>query len=315
MNKTAPLTNQTLAHGEYEKFSACVGGANELRRFMESQYTLVYMSICLTCTVWQVLTAASLYWRSRKWLHLTVLLNVCMAFFVILCSLLSPLSSVSCELRFWVSIICVNLGGCCIQSVLLYKAYICHQRATWLLVLGSIINAGYIALIFLYATLGRVESYRDFIGNCVLENLEWPALAKLGLDISSNLFLSFAFLSVIHRHYKEHGSNVHKLLFSNSMIFSIGVIASNVITAILISCRAVGGLSADLYSFDWVITGYLLIKQFSFDNKKQAVDDDKSQVRTDNSSILSAHLSDLPEHFGQSSEHAISSTPAYWQKE
>jgi hypothetical protein len=60
--------------------------------------------------------------------------------------------------------------------------------------------------------------------------------------------------------------------------FSVGVIASNIITAILISTRALGGLSADLYSFDCkyissfyylyllnylgVITTYFLIRQF-----------------------------------------------------
>ncbi|KAI8337034.1 hypothetical protein BC941DRAFT_396942 [Chlamydoabsidia padenii] len=285
--------NQT---DEYDRFIHCIGNVQETYRFMESQYTLVYMSICLTCTVWQVLTAVGLVWKSRKWLHMAVLANVCMAFFVILCSLLSPLTSISCDFRFWVSIICVDLGGCCIQSILLYKAYICNNRSKGLLVFGSIINAGYIALIFLYATVGRVESHRDFIGNCVLENLEWPALAKLGLDITSNLFLSFAFISVIRRHYRMFGNDMHKILFSNSMVFSIGVIASNIITAILISCRAMGGLSADLYSFDWVITGYLLIKQFSMDNKTQDEEDEISQVQTTTSSILSAHLSDLPSH-------------------
>jgi hypothetical protein len=36
----------------------------------------------------------------------------------------------------------------------------------------------------------------------------------------------------------------------NIDLSSVGVIASNICTAILISCRAMGGLSADLYSFD-----------------------------------------------------------------
>ncbi|KAI8098420.1 uncharacterized protein B0P05DRAFT_10548 [Gilbertella persicaria] len=68
---------------------------------------------------------------------------------------------------------------------------------------------------------------------------------------------------VIHRHYRICGNSLHKSLLSSGIIFSVGVIGSNIITAILISCRVMGGLSADLYSFDWVITSYLLIKQFS----------------------------------------------------
>ncbi|KAI9301626.1 hypothetical protein BJ944DRAFT_252168 [Cunninghamella echinulata] len=288
------------AKDEYDRFIECIG--LEHYRFKESQYTLVYMTICLTCAVWQIITAFNLVWKSKKWLHLVVLFNVCLAFFVILCSVLNPLILLDCEFRYWVSIVCINIGGCCIQSILLYKAYICHNRPIWLLVLGSVINMGYFILIFLYATIGKVESHRDFIGNCVLNNLEWPALAKLGLDISSNLFLSFAFLSVIYRHYKVFGNSIHKSLFSDGLMFLIGVVTANIVTAILISCRAVGGLSADLYSFDWVITGYLLIKQFKLDDKKDQYDmDDEgmSQIRT-TSSILSANISNLPsqpDHF------------------
>ncbi|KAI8098736.1 uncharacterized protein BX664DRAFT_381413 [Halteromyces radiatus] len=313
-NGTSVANNQTLGQDEHDKFVNCIGASDEYYRFMESQYTLVYMAICLTCTAWQIMTAISLIWKSRKWLHAVVLLNVCLAFFVILCSLLNPLTSVSCEFRYWVSIICVNLGGCCIQSILLYKAYICHNRRKWLLVLGSFINTGYVALIFLYATIGKVDSHRDFIGNCVLNNLEWPALAKLSLDISSNLFLTFAFLSVIRRHYRMLGNDIHKFLFSNSMMFSIGVVASNILTAILISCRAVGGLSADLYSFDWVITGYLLIKQFTMDTKmkKEEDDDDLTPVQSTASSILSAHISGIPGHHS-STEPCITDTHQ-WQK-
>lgn len=225
--------------------------------------TIVYMSVCLTCTIWQVLTAVELAYKIRKWLHFAVVFETILSFLTILCSILNPVAAVSCELRFWVSIICVNLGGCCIQTILLYKAYICYDRSKWLLFLGSFINLGYIALTFVYATLGKVPTFKDLLGNCVLHNLEWPALAKLGLDIASNLFLSIAFLMVVYRHYRVFGNSLHKTLLSSGIIFSIGVITSNIITAILISARVMGGLSADLYSFDWVITSYLLIKQFN----------------------------------------------------
>lgn len=50
--------------------------------------------------------------------------------------------------------------------------------------------------------------------------VEWPALAKLGLDISSNVFLSIAFLMVIYRHYRIFGNSLHKTLLSGGIIFS-----------------------------------------------------------------------------------------------
>ncbi|KAI9470771.1 MAG: hypothetical protein EXX96DRAFT_585659 [Benjaminiella poitrasii] len=241
----------------------------DTRRYIRhTTAAVVYMSICLACTVWQIMAASVLVYKARKWLHYAVVFETLLSFFSILCSVLNSLSGLSCEFRFWVSIIAVNLGGCCIQTILLYKAYICYDRSKWLIILGSLINLGYIALTFVYATLGHVPSYKDMMGNCVMKNLEWPALAKLALDIASNVFLSFAFLMVIHRHYRVFGNSLHKSLLSNGLIFSVGVIASNIVTAILVSCRAMGGLSADLYSFDWVITSYLLIKQFKM-NKKQ----------------------------------------------
>ncbi|KAI7898993.1 uncharacterized protein BX663DRAFT_489559 [Cokeromyces recurvatus] len=241
---------------------------------------VVYMSVCLACTIWQIKAAIILAYKARKWLHFAVVFEALLSFSSILCSILNSLTSISCGFRFWVSIVAVNLGGCCIQTILLYKAYICYDRSKWLIILGSFINIGYIALIFIYATLGRVPTYKDIVGNCVMRNLEWPALAKLALDIASNVFLSFAFLMVIHRHYRVFGNSLHKSLLSNGLIFSVGVIASNIITAILISCRVMGGLSADLYSFDWVITSYLLIKQFKM-NKRQESKGNKGQESCD----------------------------------
>lgn len=66
------------------------------------------------------------------------------------------------------SIITINLGGCCIQNILLYKAYICYERSIFLLSFGLAINAGYIVITILYSLFGRVPTYKDIIGNCVV---------------------------------------------------------------------------------------------------------------------------------------------------
>ncbi|KAF1801503.1 hypothetical protein FB192DRAFT_1324810, partial [Mucor lusitanicus] len=112
------------------------------RYFRHTASTVVYMSVCLGCTIWQLMAAAELVYKARKWLHFAVLFETMLSFLVISCSILNPLTDVTCELRFWVSIISVNLGGCCIQTILLYKAYICYDRAKWLIIIGSLINTG-----------------------------------------------------------------------------------------------------------------------------------------------------------------------------
>lgn len=86
--------------------------------------------------------------------------------------------------------------------------------------------------------------------------------------------------------------------------FSTGVIASNIITGILISSRAVGGLSADLYAFDCkyiyydlyriliecnkgVITSYLLIRQFTMKKiEENEVHEDTHSVQSSRSSLI-----------------------------
>ncbi|KAI9488972.1 hypothetical protein BDB00DRAFT_734228, partial [Zychaea mexicana] len=59
-------------------------------------YTLVYMGICITCVVWQLINASVLVYRSRKVLHMAVLFEVILAFLVIMSSLLNPLVGLSC---------------------------------------------------------------------------------------------------------------------------------------------------------------------------------------------------------------------------
>ncbi|GAB5588113.1 hypothetical protein Unana1_03013 [Umbelopsis nana] len=234
-----------------------------------NNWTIAYLSLCLSCSIWQILSSLQLAWVARKPVHGVVLFQSTISFLSILFSLLNPLTMLNCDARYWVSIVTVNLGGICIQSVLLYKAYICNERARWLLGIGALAQCGYVILIFLDATAGRVTSIQDPItGMCQLENKWWPALAKIGVDILSNAILSFAFLRVVYRQYNVFGNSLYKSLLSNGIIFSIGVILSNLIVGILIASRVTGGLSADLYAFDWIVTSYLLIKQFRRDHNR-----------------------------------------------
>ncbi|KAG1175759.1 hypothetical protein G6F70_002720 [Rhizopus microsporus] len=261
-----------------------------------STFTIAYLGMCLSCTIWQVITVAEMAWRKRKWLHYLLLFETLACFVTILCSVLNPFTPVDCITRFWIAIIVVNLEGCAIQTILLYKAYICYDRSILLLILGSLINLGYIALIFIYAAYGKVPTYKDIIGNCVLNNLEWPALVKLFLDIASNGFLSLAFLAVIFRHYRKFGNSLYKSLISNGILYSVGVIVSNIIIGILIATRAAGGLSADLYCFDWIFTSYLLIRQFKIKPEEEGTTQRMIADKQDLESIISSNSSVLVEN-------------------
>ncbi|KAL9540370.1 hypothetical protein MBANPS3_009713 [Mucor bainieri] len=273
--------------------------------FRHTASTVVYMSVCLGCTIWQLMASVELIITARKWLHFAVLFETTLSFIVISCSILNPLTDVTCEIRFWVSIVAVNLGGCCIQTILLYKAYICYDRAKWLIIIGSLINTGYIALTFVYGTLGKVPTHKDMMGNCVpivddQFGMASISQARFGYYEQSvpNIRIHDGHLPPLAHLWKQP-SQVVAFQWSHLLVI-VGVIASNIVTAILISCRAMGGLSADLYSFDserdaiqctqsqhsGVITSYLLIKQFHMNKPKESkkvnvvVEDDNEQDET-----------------------------------
>lgn len=68
------------------------------RYFRHTASTVVYMSVCLGCTIWQLMAAAELVYKARKWLHFAVLFETILSFLVISCSILNPLTDVTCEL-------------------------------------------------------------------------------------------------------------------------------------------------------------------------------------------------------------------------
>ncbi|KAL0095651.1 hypothetical protein J3Q64DRAFT_1857137 [Phycomyces blakesleeanus] len=232
-----------------------------------TMFTMLYLGACLACTTWQTIVSAIMAWRSGKLIHWAVFAAIFLSFCSIAASLISPIFFLDCTMRFWVSIIAIDLGGCCVHTILLYKAYVCYQRKLWVIMIGLIINMGYIALICIYGTFGRTKSSMDVAGNCTIEDMHWQAYAKLGLDLGSNSFLSLAFLLIIYQHYRLFGSYSLRTLLSNGIIFF------NLVIAILISLEVFGTLSANLYAIDWAITGYLLIKQFRIENVKDEQDE------------------------------------------
>ncbi|KAI7866340.1 hypothetical protein BDF14DRAFT_1814205 [Spinellus fusiger] len=221
------------------------------RFWKETIFTMLFMGICFTCTTWQIIVSGMMVYRTRKIMHWAVFSAVLFSYSSIIATLISPLLSIGCGVRFWVAIIAIDLSGCCVHTILLYKAYICYNKALWVIVIGLFINMGYIALICIYSTVGKTVSIMDIAGNCSIEGLHWQAYAKLGLDLVSNSFLSLAFLLTIYRHYRLFGSFSLKILLSNGIIFFIGVFASNIITTLLISLDVLHGLTSNMYAIDY----------------------------------------------------------------
>ncbi|KAI8967234.1 hypothetical protein BDF20DRAFT_237820 [Mycotypha africana] len=65
--------------------------------FRYTATVLVYMSICLGCCIWQIMTAIELVYTRQKWLHFAAFFETLLCFILILCSILNPLNAVGCE--------------------------------------------------------------------------------------------------------------------------------------------------------------------------------------------------------------------------
>lgn len=91
------LLNYILRNLDAEELHYDSLNPNTQSYFRHTTSTVVYMSICLSCTIWQVMTAAELAWKVRKWLHFAVLFETVLSLITILCSVLNPVTPLSCE--------------------------------------------------------------------------------------------------------------------------------------------------------------------------------------------------------------------------
>lgn len=62
-----------------------------------NNWTIAYLSLCLSCSIWQILSSLQLAWVARKPVHGVVLFQSTISFLSILFSLLNPLTMLNCD--------------------------------------------------------------------------------------------------------------------------------------------------------------------------------------------------------------------------
>ncbi|KAI8066609.1 hypothetical protein BC940DRAFT_274692 [Gongronella butleri] len=191
----------------------------------EVAFSLMVVSIGLSCFVWQTFQAAAMYMQSRKLIHFIVLFQAFLGIIVTFVTLLTPLTPVDCTFRLYFSIIGVNMADIILQSILLWKAYLGNNQSKIILIIGSMPLIGIVVFIGLNITVGRSNTFFQQ-GVCSTDYPIYIVIVKAALNFSSNAFLSACFLLVIYRHY-----------------------------------RILGGSTPVFYTIDWYIASYLIIKQ------------------------------------------------------
>ncbi|OAD79289.1 hypothetical protein PHYBLDRAFT_139323 [Phycomyces blakesleeanus NRRL 1555(-)] len=178
-------------------------------------FSIVFVSIGMSCFVWQTIESGWIFHKSHKPLHGIVFAQAFLGVVVTFVTLLTSFVEISCTFRLLFSVVGVNLGDFCLQYVLLCKAYIGNQRSKIVLFFGALPLLGILIVIILNFTLSRSESYYDN-GVCITNYPLYGVIIKTAVDSISNTMLSYWFILVIYRQYKLFGTSVQKTLIAEA---------------------------------------------------------------------------------------------------
>ncbi|KAI8378841.1 hypothetical protein EDC96DRAFT_604502 [Choanephora cucurbitarum] len=230
-------------------------------------FSIMFVTVGLCCFVWQTLTAGEMLYQNRKPIIGIVFFQALLGVITTLITLLTSINLISCEFRLYFSIVGVNVGDISLQFVLLWKAYLGNNRSKPILFVGMLPIIGIIVFIFINLTIGRSRT-DPLLGICSTSYAVYIVVVKAVIDCSSNAFLSACFILVIYKHYRVLGSSIQKTLLTEGLIYCFGVCFSNIVTGILLAMAVLGGDSPILYTIDWYLASYLIIKQLrQRDNK------------------------------------------------
>ncbi|KAI8330974.1 hypothetical protein BC941DRAFT_328544, partial [Chlamydoabsidia padenii] len=209
----------------------------------ETTFSIMVVSIGMSCFIWQAFESGWMVLKIRKPVHAVVFAQTLLGIVVTFVTLLTSVVDVDCTFRLYFSVIGVNIADIALQAILLWKAFLGNNRSKLVLLIGTIPLLGIVSFIGLNITTGKSNSYFQE-GACATDYPTYIVIVKATLDFCSNTFLSACFLFVIYRHYRVLGS-------------------------------ILGGFTPVLYTIDWYLASYLIIKQLK--NSRSSNDEEDTE--------------------------------------
>ncbi|GAN07266.1 hypothetical protein MAM1_0154c06762 [Mucor ambiguus] len=252
-------------------------------------FSIMFVSIGMSCFIWQSITAGQMFYKARKPIIGIVFAQATLGIVVTFVTLLTSLTpDIDCTFRLLFSVVGVNVADISLQFVLLWKAYLGNNRSKLILGVGCIPLVAIAAFIIANMTFGRSISEQG-VGLCDTDYPTYIVIAKAAIDCTSNTFLSGCFVLVIYRHYRILGSSIQKTLITEGLIYCFGVCLSNILTGILMAKTVLGGSTPILYTIDWYLASYLIIKQLRSRHKHtEFKEDEDEEEEDDNSSSINS---------------------------
>ncbi|KAL9555085.1 hypothetical protein MBANPS3_002508 [Mucor bainieri] len=251
-------------------------------------FSIMFVSIGMSCFIWQSITAGQMFFKAKKPIVGLVFAQATLGIVVTFVTLLTSLTpNIDCTFRLLFSVVGVNVADISLQFVLLWKAYLGNNRPKVILGIGCVPLLAISAFIIANMTFGRSISEQG-VGLCETDYPTYIVIAKAAIDCASNTFLSGCFVLVIYRHYRILGCSVQKTLIAEGLIYCFGVCLSNILTGILMAKTVLGGSTPILYTIDWYLASYLIIKQLSSRQKNEQLKKNVDEEEDDSSSSIAS---------------------------
>ncbi|KAI8971203.1 hypothetical protein BDB01DRAFT_730874, partial [Pilobolus umbonatus] len=207
----------------------------------EAAFSVIVVSIGLSCFVWQSMTTIAMFYHARKPIIGIALAQAVLGVIICIITLMTSLIAMDCFFRLFISVIGVNLADMTLLFVLLWKAYLGNNRSKIILFLGLLPILGIGVFICANLTISKSETeYGN--GICLTHYPTNIVIIKAVVDCVANTFLSGCFIMVIHKHYPKN---------------------------------VLGGSTSVLYTIDWYLASYLVIKQLQHRSDRTVKEDEE----------------------------------------
>jgi hypothetical protein len=165
-------------------------------------------------------------------------------------------SGASCRQVLWLAGAGIVISSMCVNTALLQKAYIVHNRNKKLLAAGIIMIIPQPVIIYMVMTSPAIPIPRTC---CVLLYPTYMPWVKFALDAPMNVIFSIAFIAVVYRQYNLYGAEAWKRLAKDGIQTMGLIILCNFVCMFCVAMDVLGVISELFFILDWVITSSLLI--------------------------------------------------------
>jgi hypothetical protein len=155
----------------------------------------------------------------------------------------------SCHTVVWAAIIGMTIATMSMNTLLLERAYLAHQRNLLLLIFGILLILP--APTFIYRAWFEVTATFSPTSGCYAKYPPSFPTFRLLIDLPPNLVFTGAFLMVIYQQYKRFGDRCWKRLARNGVVTMLLVALSNLICMLCNVFNVLGEMSDVLFIVDW----------------------------------------------------------------